>query len=515
MGEQSQFAPPARGIRLGGRYRLDRLLGRGGMAEVWSATDEVLARRVAVKVLLRHFLDDPTFVERFQREAVASARFSHPGIVAIYDTISGSGVEAIVMELVEGPTLRAVLDRDGVLDEASVVELGTALAGALEAAHRDGIVHRDVKPANVLLPREGPPKIADFGIAKETDRDVTTVGMMIGTAVYLSPEQVEGKPTDGRSDVYSLGVLLYEAACGRPPFRETSDAATALARLRLRPEDPRVHRRALSPGFCAIVLRSLERKPDDRFASAEACRAALVDLGRGRTPTLPPAQLGVRPSKALPPNDSSPNPDSGKQGRSVRPLGTRHRWISRAVVTLLVGGSVLLIVALVTRTSLTPEAPRAARSTPFAPARLEVADVMTVDPLGTGVPGENDQSKDRVIDGDLDTAWRTERYEDPAFGNKPGVGLALRLTGPASIDHIDIDTATDGWTAEISILPAMVGGVPPPTGRRVRFRHGSQRINLDGAQGTVALIWITELAGGPGFSVDINEIRLAGSLVER
>ena len=197
------------GTMLGERYRLERKVGTGGMAQVWEASDLVLDRRVAVKILHPHLATD-TSVTRFRREAVAAARLAHPNVVSIFDTISADGVEAIVMELVDGTTLRRHLDRHERLSPDDALHIGTSVCDALAAAHASHLVHRDIKPANILLCRDGRVKIADFGIAKAAVGDgLTREGTLVGTAAYLAPEQVEGTPVDGRTDLYALGLVLY------------------------------------------------------------------------------------------------------------------------------------------------------------------------------------------------------------------------------------------------------------------------------------------------------------------
>ncbi|MEO7556824.1 MAG: protein kinase, partial [Acidimicrobiales bacterium] len=228
------------GRLLAGRYRLDALIASGGMAQVWEATDRVLTRPVAVKILHAHLAADDTFVERFRREAIAAARLAHPSIVAIYDTCSENGMEAIVMELVRGTTLRHLLDERRTLDASEAVGVIGQVADALDVAHKAGVVHRDVKPANILLSNDGRVLVADFGIAKAAEvSDLTGTGTTLGTVKYLSPEQVEGANVDARTDVYALGVVLYECLCGRPPFVADTEAATALARLHQEPMRPR------------------------------------------------------------------------------------------------------------------------------------------------------------------------------------------------------------------------------------------------------------------------------------
>ena len=228
----SQAAGVSAGALLGGRYRLDELLASGGMAQVWLGTDEVLRRPIAVKILHQHLAADETFVTRFRHEAIAVARLSHPSIVNVYDTCSDDGVEAIVMELVRGQTLRTTARRRARSTRGWPPTSPPRWRGALAVAHAAGLVHRDIKPANILLSEDGRVKVGDFGIAKAAESaDLTQEGSFLGTAKYLAPEQVEAKPVDGRTDLYSLGVVLYEMLCGRVPFEADTSSATALARL--------------------------------------------------------------------------------------------------------------------------------------------------------------------------------------------------------------------------------------------------------------------------------------------
>ena len=265
------------GRTLAGRYRLDRHLASGGMAEVWEATDEVLGRPVAVKVLHGHLADDPALRARFHHEAVAAARLVHPSIVAIYDTCDEPGAEAIVMELVRGRTLRQFLDERGRLEPVEVVHIGAEVASALSCAHRAGIVHRDVKPANILLSDDGRVLVTDFGIAKVLDEpDLTMTSQLLGTVKYLAPEQVESGPIDARTDVYALGAVLYESTCGEAPFRADTQAALALARLHRDPQLPHDVVAGVPPMLEAVVMRALARRPDDRFATADELRTALL-----------------------------------------------------------------------------------------------------------------------------------------------------------------------------------------------------------------------------------------------
>ena len=221
------------GHEIAGRYVLREIVAAGGMAQVWQADDTVLGRKVAVKILHPNYAADADILERFRDEAKAAARLSHPSIVAIFDTASEAGVEAIVMELIEGLTLRQYLDDHGPLSLTDATDLTVQVADALEAAHAARIVHRDIKPGNIMLCPDRRTKVTDFGIAKALEAgDRTSDGTMLGTAKYLAPEQVEGQPVDERADVYSLGVVLFEALTGEPPFAAETASATALARLR-------------------------------------------------------------------------------------------------------------------------------------------------------------------------------------------------------------------------------------------------------------------------------------------
>src|SRR2546425_11735635 len=229
------------GSKLAGRYVVEEHLASGGMATVWRARDEVLARVVAVKVLRQELATNPEFRERFRREAVASARLNHPAIINVFDTGSDGDNVFIVMELFSSRTLAGVLRDHGRLETAQAVDVVIPVLEALAYAHEHGIVHRDIKPANILVANDGLVKVTDFGIAKAAQSccDLTTTGNVLGTAQYLSPQQVHGGDVDGRSDLYSLGVVLYEVLTGRPPFDAETPVATAMLRLTSDPVPPR------------------------------------------------------------------------------------------------------------------------------------------------------------------------------------------------------------------------------------------------------------------------------------
>lgn len=264
------------------------------MADVWGALDEVLERPVAVKILKPSLTGDPVVLARFRREARLAARVNHPNVVAVYDTVTKDGCDALVQELVEGRTLRAALDEQPKLGIGETVRIGVAVAAALDAVHRVGIVHRDVKPSNVLLAGDGRVLLTDFGIATRGRQDLTSDDVMMGTAKYLSPEQVEGQPASTRADLYSLGVVLYECLAGRAPFQAESDAATALARLRADPIPLRTLRPGIPSRLATLVRRCLARDPDDRPRSAAVLRDLLMALEPEVVEDEVRARLGVR-----------------------------------------------------------------------------------------------------------------------------------------------------------------------------------------------------------------------------
>jgi serine/threonine protein kinase len=276
------------GTTLADRYRVERSLGRGGMAEVFLARDLRLDRLVALKILAPALSSDPSFVARFRREAQAAAGLSHPNIVGVYDWGEALGSYFIVMEYVPGRTLAEVIDTEAPLSPERTALIGAQVAAALEAAHQQGIVHRDIKPANVMLGAEDAVKVTDFGIAhvvEEMSAQLTATGTVLGTPAYLSPEQAEGRAVDGRSDVYSLGVVLYELATGAPPFRGTTPATVADQHARQELEPPSARNPAVPAALEAIITDALAKDPAARPASAEEVRRRLSALTAAPTLT--------------------------------------------------------------------------------------------------------------------------------------------------------------------------------------------------------------------------------------
>ncbi|AVH57650.1 MULTISPECIES: Stk1 family PASTA domain-containing Ser/Thr kinase [Streptomyces] len=355
--------------RLGGRYELGQVLGRGGMAEVYLAHDTRLGRTVAVKTLRADLARDPSFQARFRREAQSAASLNHPAIVAVYDTgedyIDGTSIPYIVMEYVDGSTLRELLHSGRKLLPERAMEMTIGILQALEYSHRNGIVHRDIKPANVMLTRNGQVKVMDFGIARamgDAGMTMTQTAAVIGTAQYLSPEQAKGEQVDARSDLYSTGCLLYELLTVRPPFVGDSPVAVAYQHVREEAQPPSVFDPEITPEMDAIVLKALVKDPDYRYQSAdemradiEACldgqpvaaTAAMGSVGYGGYPddqaTTALRSTDAQATSMLPPM----NPDDGGFGYDDRPDRRRQKKNNNTSTVLLVVAGVLVLIGAI------------------------------------------------------------------------------------------------------------------------------------------------------------------------
>ena len=520
-----------------GRYRLERQIARGGMAEVWLGTDTFLNRKVAVKVLKPQLASDPTVAERFRREAVACAALNHPNIVAVYDSVEDEGRQAVVMQYVQGKSLRELLDRRGRLGAQLTIHMGAAIAAALDAAHRAQIVHRDVKPGNILITPEGRFLLADFGIAKAlspTGGDLTNDNIMMGTAKYLSPEQVRGKPLDGRADLYGLGLVLYECLAGRVPFVGDTDAETALARLQRDPTDLAHLQPQLSPQLVRVIHRLLARNPEHRYATGEETRAALMaaatrqlDVTTTMTPpdgvatiepTGPDAGATIAPAAA--PRDETGTPphrrrtsDAGAiahipgqpvlrtrqaetpvRQRRVRPpraegdaaAGGSRRGTGRSTLALAGVAALLAVAVLVaavrtfTRTeAATPAAEAAAMLPPVTIQRLT-----SYDPLGDDAQ-ENETMIPALLDGDPQTVWTTECYANQYLGRKGYVGVLVELSA-ASAGTLEVAMRNGPWAIEVYAANDTAPSTLEGWGPRVASDYNTRRARTSIAIATPA-----------------------------
>src|ERR1700676_3366506 len=251
------------------RYRVISRLGSGGMADVYLAEDQLLGRQVAVKLLHHHFAEDQEFVERFRREASSAAALSHPNIVGIFDRGEWNGTYYIAMEYVAGRTLKAIVREEGPLQPAAAIDIVVQILRAARFAHRRGVIHRDLKPHNVILDEEGRARVTDFGIARAGASDMTLTGSIMGTAQYLSPEQAQGYAVSAASDIYSVGVILYELLTGGVPFEGETAVAIAFKQVSAEPRPPSELNPLLPASLDLVVLRALTKDPAQRYADAD------------------------------------------------------------------------------------------------------------------------------------------------------------------------------------------------------------------------------------------------------
>ena len=340
------MANPQKGTMVDERYRLERKIGSGGMADVWLAEDTELDRNVAIKILHDRFAQDSEFVQRFQREAQSAAGLQHPNVVGIFDRGSFRDSYFIAMEYVDGPSLKDLVK--GGMGTKDAIDFTRQILNAARFAHRKGIIHRDLKPQNVLIDDEGRARVADFGIARGGENsDITATGSVMGTAQYLSPEQAQGKPTTPRSDIYSIGVILYEALTGRVPFEGDSAVAVALKQVSEAPRRPSAINPDIPPALDAVVMRALAKDPDARFKDADAFLKAL-DAAE-RAPDTPRAQ-DTAAYAAVSPEGETDIPGDEEQGYEDYEPARRRRW-RWFLVALLVAGVAALVAYALTRPS--------------------------------------------------------------------------------------------------------------------------------------------------------------------
>ncbi len=510
---------------LAGRYRLKRLIAKGGMAEVWEAVDDILGRPVAVKILHPHLSADESFRERFRREAIAAARLAHPNVVATFDTGTDGGITFIVMELVNAPTLRQALNDGGPMAPGRVVHVGAQVSDALHYAHKAGVVHRDIKPANVLICADGRVKVADFGIAKAVEdaepshpspsEALTGTGTIVGTAQYLSPEQVDGRAVDGRADVYALGVVLYEMLCGRPPFTGDTDMAVALKHITTSPPAPSAIRAGIPRALEEVVLRAMAKAPEARYQSAAELQTALLSVDMdGREPAASSVDVGARTGVVAAPTRPPPGRhDTPPRGVPPSFVQTERKWMVPTVAIVAVALTLAIVGVLFARSDTgrrllddvtAEDGPSATQKGIAKPTPLAFDP-----PPGSGI--EHDDELPFLVDGDPATAWETENYSTSRFGGlKPGVGVVLQLNGAHKLNELTLTSLSKGWSAEVLVADAPrttreAWGAPVATKRGIG--DGSTTFDLDGRTGGAVLLWITDLGEGNS-AVSIGEMSL-------
>jgi tRNA A-37 threonylcarbamoyl transferase component Bud32 len=475
------------GELIAGRYELEELVGTGGMSSVYRAHDRLLERTVAIKMLHEHHSRDEDYVERFRREARSAAKLSHPNIVTVIDRGQADGRQFIVFEYVHGQNLKQLIEKQGRLPVRTTLELGIEIGSALAFAHDAGLVHRDVKPQNVLL-GNGDVKVTDFGIARSVDvkSGLTETGAVLGTSDYIAPEQASGGEVDALSDVYSLGAVLYELLAGRPPYGGESFVAVAMRHVNdpvpsvddVRPEVP--------PRLDAAIRRAMAKDPADRFGSMAGfvaeLEACLGGLGR------PDSDLTAIMAPAAPPR-ARPRPRRRSRRAPLHVLLVARAPLGAGTAAYLLlrgsgGGS-----------------PSGAGGGP--PVHLVASNAY--DPQGTGPPGERNDLIPNATDGNPATSWQTEHYTTASFGNlKSGVGLVLDAGRPVKLKALSVVSDTPGYTAEVQAGASSSGPFDPVSGSQTVGSRTTFPLSVPTPR-RYYLLWITHLAPGVN-RADVGEV---------
>jgi eukaryotic-like serine/threonine-protein kinase len=426
------------GTVLSGRYRLEAKLGSGGMSTVYLARDTTLDRSVAVKVMHREMSEQADQLERFRQEARAVAKLSHPNVVAVIDAGEDGGFPYIVFEYVEGETLKQRIARVGALDPQEALAYAIEIGRGLTVAHARKMIHRDIKPQNVLIDAEGRAKLTDFGISRQLEQDgMTATGRVLGTTDYVAPEQAMGHPVDQRSDVYSLGVVLYEMLVGQVPFHADSQVGVAMKHVNEELPDVQQRRPDISAATALVVERSTSKDPARRY---QGVGEMIDDLATALE--VEAARAGSTTGEATSVLDAVPPAE--------RQLSSRARWSWAAILLLVVvGGGALLAVQLIS----SGNGPGGGGALKDKGSTVALSSATDYDPQGDGQ--EDAATVNLAVDGNpTGTAWSSEHYDSDTFagtktGPNPGVGLYVTSKSPVAAAEIVIRTPTPGWDAEI------------------------------------------------------------------
>ncbi len=492
------------GTVLSGRYRLESKLGSGGMSTVYLARDETLERWVAAKVLHREISDQPDQIERFRREARAVAQVSHPNVVAVIDAGEDSGRPYIVFEYVEGETLKQRIERLGRLPLDEVAAYGIEVGRGLGAAHARRLVHRDVKPQNVLIDPEGRAKVTDFGIARSLEADgLTATGRVLGTTDYVSPEQAMGQGVDARSDIYSLGILLYEMLTGDVPFKADNLVGVAMKHVNERMPNVQKRRPEVSSALAAVIEKSTEKKPEKRYRDMNAM---LDDLESALEVEV--ARAGRSTGEATTVLDSVP--------RRRRKIVTSRRASIAGVLLVLAATIAALVIAAVSGGGDDKGGGGAGGGGGGQDTGTEVELTKATDFDPDGGDGEHPDEVDLAIDGNQTTSWPTETYTTGpvmADAGKAGVGLIVETSDPVDGSRISISTEDGGWDAQIYASdegpPAALADWGEPVGA-VKGADSEQGIDLSLDQpARYYLIWFTKLSEEA--NVQVSEVSLTAT----
>ncbi len=425
------------GTVLSGRYRLEAKLGSGGMSTVYLARDQTLDRQVAVKVMHREMSEQADQLERFRQEARSVAKLSHPNVVSVIDAGEDGGHPYIVFEYVEGETLKQRVSRDGALEPQEAIAYAIEIARGLSVAHARRMVHRDIKPQNILIDAEGRAKLTDFGISRQLEQDgMTATGRVLGTTDYVAPEQAMGRPVDQRSDIYSLGVVLYEMLVGQVPFAADSQVGVAMKHVNEELPDVQRRRPDVSAAVALVVERATAKDPGERYQQVSEM---IDDLSTALE--VEAARAGSTTGEATSVLDAVPPPK--------RELSSGRRWSWAAVAgLLLVIGVVLLFVFVISNGDIGGGGAAKDKGSPVA-----IDSATDYDPQGDEEEGGS--TVELAVDGDPSgTAWDTEHYDSDTFagtktGPNPGVGLYVTTSSPAKPTEMIVRSPTPGWDAQV------------------------------------------------------------------
>jgi eukaryotic-like serine/threonine-protein kinase len=492
------------GTVLSGRYRLEAKLGSGGMSTVYLARDQTLDRQVAVKVMHREMSEQPEQLERFRQEARAVAKLSHPNVVSVIDAGEDGGHPYIVFEYVEGETLKQRIGRDGALDPQEAIAYAIEIARGLSVAHARKMVHRDIKPQNILIDAEGRAKLTDFGISRQLEQDgMTATGRVLGTTDYVAPEQAMGRGADPRSDIYSLGVVLYEMLVGQVPFQADSQVGVAMKHVNEELPDVQRRRPEVSAAVALVVERSTAKDPAQRY---QQVGEMIDDLSTALE--VEAARAGSTTGEATSVLDALPAPK--------RELSSRGRWSRAAIAALLVvAGGALLAVYLISSGNFGGGGAEKGGGKP-----VKIDGATDYDPEGDGE--EVGSKVELAVDGNpTGTAWETEHYDSDTFagtktGLDPGVGIYVTTGSPVRPTKMIVRTATPGWDAEVfaaaSGPPEELSGWGEPAGTAVDA-SSTEEIDLRAQEpSTYFLLWFnkaSEARDQPGrYQVEISDIAL-------
>jgi serine/threonine-protein kinase len=492
------------GTVLSGRYRLEAKLGSGGMSTVYLARDQTLDRQVAVKVMHREMSEQADQLERFRQEARSVAKFSHPNVVSVIDAGEDGGHPYIVFEYVEGETLKQRINRNGALDPQEAIAYAIEIGRGLSVAHARNMVHRDIKPQNILIDHEGRAKLTDFGISRQLEQDgMTATGRVLGTTDYVAPEQAMGRKVDPRTDIYSLGVVLYEMLVGQVPFAADSQVGVAMKHVNEELPDVQRRRPDVSAAVALVVERSTAKDPAERYQQVSEM---IDDLSTALE--VEAARAGSTTGEATSVLDAVPPPK--------RKLSGRARWSWAAILILLVvAGGTLLAVQLISSGNLGGGGANKGNGKP-----LNITGATDYDPQGDGE--EVGSKVELAVDGDpTGTAWETEHYDSATFagtktGPDPGVGIYVTTASPAKPTKMVVRTPTAGWDAEVfaasSGPPEELSEWGEPVGTVVDA-SASEEIDLNLTEpATYFLLWFNKASEARDqagrYQVEISDIKL-------